>query len=68
MIAKGVARRQRLALFLRVALSMRRLVFADGGSPEFVSGSMTDILWPAMAALGVEHALCSEPVVVDDRA
>lgn len=33
----------------------------------FVSGSMTDILWPAMAALGVEHALCSEPVVVDDR-
>ncbi len=33
----------------------------------FVSGSMTDILWPAMAALGVEHALCSEPVVVDEH-
>ena len=40
-----------------------------GGAPQaasgagddvvFVSGSMTDILWPAMAALGVEHALCS---------
>ncbi|MCS6067568.1 haloacid dehalogenase-like hydrolase [Klebsiella variicola subsp. variicola] len=30
-------------------------------------GSMTDILWPAMAELGVEHALCSEPVVVDEH-
>ena len=40
---------------------------ARGDDVVFVSGSMTDILWPAMAALGVEHALCSEPVVVDDR-
>ncbi|HBR1220394.1 HAD-IB family hydrolase [Klebsiella quasipneumoniae subsp. similipneumoniae] len=39
---------------------------ARGDDVVFVSGSMTDILWPAMAALGVEHALCSEPVVVDD--
>lgn len=32
-----------------------------------VFGSMTSILWPAVAALGVRHALYSELVAADER-
>ncbi|MCS5946531.1 hypothetical protein LNP25_22340 [Klebsiella variicola subsp. variicola] len=33
----------------------------------FVSGSMTDIPLAGDGGAGVEHALCSEPVVVDEH-
>lgn len=29
----------------------------------FVSGAMTDIIYPAMEALGVKNSICSEPIV-----
>ena len=53
--------------FHREVVAILRQHQARGDDAAFVSGSMTDILWPAMAALGVEHALCSEPVVVDEQ-
>lgn len=53
--------------FHREVVAILRQHQARGDDVVFVSGSMTDILWPAMAALGVEHALCSEPVVVDEH-
>ncbi|WNJ97261.1 HAD-IB family hydrolase [Vibrio ruber] len=36
-----------------------------GDDVVFVSGAMKDIIYPMMKALGVQHSLCSEPIVKD---
>lgn len=53
--------------FHREVVAILRQHQTRGDGVVFVSGSMTDILWPAMAALGVEHAPCSESVMVDEH-